>query len=233
MQPDEMARFTDHTLLKPEATASDVDQLCDEAVEHGFKGVCVNSIFVKRVADRLADSSSRGDRAAPVVVSVSGFPLGAVRTETKIDQARRAMDDGATEIDMVLHVGGLISGERQSVREDIEAVSRVVHSSDPLGVLKVIVEAAALTKEQMILACRLCAEAGADFVKTSTGFHPQGGATVEQVRLLHRHASPIKVKASGGIRSADQAMAMLDAGAARIGTSSGVTILHELSRYDD
>ena len=154
--------------------------------------------------------------------------MGANSTETKADEARRAMDDGATEIDMVVALGALIAGDRAYVRSDIEAVARMVHQVSGNRLLKVILETAALTMDQLILGCRCCAEAEADFVKTSTGFHARGGATVEHVRQLRRHASPLRVKAAGGIRTAEAATAMLEAGAVRIGTSAGVAILEQL-----
>jgi deoxyribose-phosphate aldolase len=163
-------------------------------------------------------------------VSVAGFPLGASATATKVDEAQRALDDGAAEIDMVAPLGALIAGDRTRVREDIQAVADVVHKAARGGVLKVILETGALTGEQIILGCRCCAEGEADFVKTSTGFHPAGGATLEHVRLLYRCASPILVKAAGGIRTAARARAMLEAGAARLGTSSGVAIVEEVRR---
>ena len=152
-------------------------------------------------------------------------------TATKADEARRAIDDGATEIDMVVALGELIGGDRAYVRSDIEAVARVVHQATGNRLLKVILETAALTTDQLILGCRCCAEAEADFVKTSTGLHPRGGATAEHVRQLHRHASPLRVKAAGGIRTAEAAKAMLEAGAVRIGTSAGVAILEQLRAF--
>jgi len=152
-------------------------------------------------------------------------------TATKADEARRAIDDGATEIDMVVALGPLSAGDRTYVRSDIVAVARVVHQATGNRLLKVILETAALTMDQLILGCRCCAEAEADFVKTSTGFHPRGGATVEHVRQLHRHASPLRVKAAGGIRTAEAAKAMLEAGAVRIGTSAGVAILEQLRAF--
>jgi deoxyribose-phosphate aldolase len=147
----------------------------------------------------------------------------------KADEARRAIDDGADEIDMVIHVGALIAGDRAAIRREVEALAHVVHGGSAPRLLKVILEAGALTEDQIILGCRCCAEGEADFVKTSTGFHPSGGATVDHVRLMHRHSAPLRVKASGGIRTLAQAMSMLDAGASRIGTSSGVSILRELA----
>ena len=241
-----MARTIEHTLLRPEATPQQVDVLCDEALRYGFVGVCVNPIYVRRAAERLTLTptlSLEGRRSlktrrsvgatsthalTTVVVAAVGFPLGANLTETKADEARRAIDDGATEIDMVVALGALIAGDRKYVRADIEAVARVVHEAGQRRLLKVILETAALTTDQLTLGCRCCAEAEADFVKTSTGFHARGGATVEHVRQLHRHASPLRVKAAGGIRTAEAAKAMLEAGAVRIGTSAGVAILEQL-----
>lgn len=221
-----LAAHIEHTLLKPEATPAQIDILCDEAVQQGFHGVCVNPVHVARAAKRIA-AAAAGSARLPVVVTVAGFPLGASRSDIKADEAKRAMDDGATEVDMVVYLGALKSGDAQSVRADIEAVARAVHGRRPAGLLKVILETGALTREQVIAGCRCCAEGEADFVKTSTGMHASGGATVEMVRLMHQHAVPIGVKAAGGIRSAKDALAMIDAGASRLGTSSGVTILAE------
>lgn len=220
----DVAATIEHTLLKPEATVKQIDVLVDEAVQYGFIGVCVNPVHVVRVAKRLERSG-----CVPRIVTAVGFPLGATRTESKADEARRALDDGATDIDMVANIGALVAGDQSGVRREIETLARVVHQSRGGCVLKVILETTALSDERIIQGCRCCAEGEADFVKTSTGFHPSGGATVEHVRLLHRYASPIPVKASGGIRTAAAALALLDAGAARLGTSAGVSILAELS----
>ena len=229
MNADDVARTIDHSLLKAEATADQIDALCDEACTYGFKAVCVNPVHVRQAADRLsAHRHGPHDSPAPVVVSVAGFPLGASNTAVKADEARRAIDEGATEIDMVANLGALIDGDLSTVQKDIETVARVVHQTCRSAILKVILETRILSGEQIIVACRCCRDGGADFVKTSTGFHPAGGATVEHVRLLHRHASPMLVKAAGGIRTAEQALAMLEAGAARLGTSSGVAIVNGL-----
>jgi deoxyribose-phosphate aldolase len=209
-----------------EATGIQLDALCDQAVEHGFVAVCVNPIFVARAARRL--EFTKGHRR-PFVVSVAGFPLGANRPETKADEARRVLDDGAREIDMVVHIGSLLDGDRRTVRREIELLAHVVHGFGTDRVLKVILETAALSEEQTILGCRCAMEGEADFVKTSTGFHPAGGATEHHVRLLHRFGSPMKVKAAGGIRTAAQALGMIAAGADRIGTSSGTAILAEFA----
>lgn len=232
MTGDEVARRIDHTLLRAETTTNDIDALCDEACAYGFKTVCVNPIHVQRAARRLSEfAPRREDGYIPGVCSVAGFPFGAAVTATKADEARRAIDDGAVEIDMVANIGALIDGDDAAVRKDIEAVSRVVHQTCPNGILKVILETGVLTNEQIVLGCRCCVEGGADFIKTSTGFHPAGGATTEHVRLLCRYASPLRVKAAGGIRTSEKALAMFDAGADRIGTSSGVAIIESLTRH--
>lgn len=223
MTRQELAATIDHTILKPEATPAMIDKLCVEAAEHGFIAVCVNPIWVPRCRQRLAG-------APTLIASVIGFPLGASMSAIKVDEARRAIDDGATEIDMVIRLGDLIAGDTGVVRDDITAVAQAVHAASPRHLLKVILETAALTTEQIIAGCRCVAEAQADFVKTSTGFHPTGGATVEAVRLLHRHCAPIKVKAAGGIRDLATAKAMLEAGASRLGCSAGVSIMAELAR---
>jgi len=214
----ELARTIDHTLLKPEATPAHVDVLCDEAREYGFFAVCVNPIYVRPAAERL-----RGSRTC--VASVAGFPLGAQRSDVKADEARRAIDDGAAEVDMVIHVGALLAGDVGAVRDDIYAVSKAVHAGAQGRILKVILETGLLSADQIIAGCRCAAEGEADFVKTSTGFHASGGATIEAVRLMHKHAAPIKVKASGGIRDLRTALAMLEAGASRLGVSAGVAIV--------
>ncbi len=211
----------DHTLLRPEATAADIDRLCNEAARFEFVAVCVNPIWVGRCVKRLA--------VTPVcVASVAGFPLGASRTEIKVDEARRAIEDGAVEVDMVIRVGDLIDGNVSAVRDDIAAVAQAVHATSKQNILKVILETAVLSGQQIIAGCGCAAEAGADFVKTSTGFHPSGGATLEAVRLLRANARGMKVKAAGGIRTLENALAMIRAGADRLGCSSGVQIVQQL-----
>ncbi len=234
--PLEMARKIDHTLLAAEASPGQIDALCDECLQYGFGAVCVNPVYISRAVERLAGNGrSKQATKPPVIVSVAGFPLGANTTATKVDEARRAIDEGATEIDMVVNLAALSAGDAVTVRKEIEAVAYAVHGLVDNGILKVILETAALPAERIILGCRCCAEGEADFVKTSTGFHRKGGATVEHVRLLHKHASPILVKAAGGIRTCAAALAMLEAGAVRLGTSSGVAIIEELRsvRLDD
>ncbi len=219
-----LASAIDHTLLKPEATPDQIDQLCEQAMEYGFAAVCVNPVYVRRAVEVIR---TRRDeyRARPAVASVVGFPLGASHPKILADEVRQAIDDGATEVDMVAPLGLLIDEDYGQVRKYIEAATYAAHQAASPAIVKVILETAALTEQQIIQGCRCCAEAEADFVKTSTGFHPSGGATVEHVALLHRYASPIKVKASGGIRTLSDMQAMLDAGASRIGTSFGVTIM--------
>jgi deoxyribose-phosphate aldolase len=210
-----MAKAIDHTLLKPDAIRSDLGTLAQEAMRHGFGAVCVNSCHVARVYSILKGSSVH-------VCSVVGFPFGAMNARAKAFEAETALEDGATEIDMVLNIGALKSGDFKTVEDDILGVRKVVGSG---GILKVIIEICLLTKEEKISACHLAKSADADFVKTSTGFST-GGATVEDVRLMKQTVGDtLQVKASGGIRDWDTAAAMIRAGASRIGTSSGVTIL--------
>ena len=212
----DLARRIDHTLLRPDATAADVDRLCAEALRFGFATVCVHGSWVRRCAEILA-----GSRVG--VCAVVGFPQGATTSEAKAFEARRAVEDGAAEVDMVLHVGALKGGDHDYVRADVEAVARVVHR---LGArLKVILETALLDRGEKVAACRIAQAAGADFVKTSTGF-ARRGATVEDVELMRRTVGPaMGVKASGGVRDAASARALLAAGASRIGASASVAIV--------
>ncbi|HNQ24966.1 MAG TPA: deoxyribose-phosphate aldolase [Phycisphaerae bacterium] len=223
----DIARMIDHTLLKPEALPEQIDALCDEAVEHGFAAVCVHPVYVWQAARRLG-GRGRLHEPAPVVATVVGFPLGANLAQTKVAEARQALKDGAREIDMVVHLGALISGEESAVVHEIAAVAELVRQPEPPGILKVILETAALTEEQIVRGCQWARLGGADFVKTSTGFHPAGGATIAHVRLLREAATPLRVKASGGIRDLATARAMVEAGATRLGTSSGVAIARQL-----
>ncbi len=218
MTLQQLAAMIDHTLLRPEVTCPQIDRLCAQALEHGFCAVCVNPLYVSQAARRLAGS--------PVVVaSVAGFPLGANTTAVKIEDARQAIDAGAREIDMVLQLGALIAGEKNRVRDDIAAVAEIVHAASPEHVLKVILETAALSAELIALGCRCCAEAQVDFIKTSSGFHPAGGATEQAVRTLKKLATPIKIKAAGGIRDLKTALSMIEAGADRLGMSASVEVI--------
>ena len=218
MNPRELAAMIDHTLLKPEATSAMIDRLCAEAAEYRFAAVCVQPVWIRHCTRLLQGTTVK-------VAGVVGFPLGGSRTDTKVDEAIRALEDGAEEIDMVIRLGDLVAGDTPVVTDDIAAAAAAVHRTISHAVLKVILETAALTAAQVIAGCT-CAIAGrADFVKTSTGFHPAGGASIEAVRLLCEHAAPLKVKAAGGIRDAATAMAMINAGAARLGTSAGIKII--------
>ncbi len=233
----EFARRIDHTLLRPEATGEQIDRLCDECLEYGFHAACVNPVWVERCAGRLGGWAARldrgsnpGDEGTPRICSVAGFPLGAALPDTKADEARRACEQGAGEIDMVVNLGALIAGDRRAVVADIAAVVDAVKRISEHHLVKVILETAALTQEQIILGCRCAAEAQADFVKTSTGFHPAGGARLEHVALLRRHAAPIRVKAAGGIRDLATALAMIEAGADRLGMSASVAVIRALGQ---
>jgi len=211
--PIDVAKYIDHTLLKPEATADEIDVLCDEAMEFGFASVCVNPTWVKRAADRL-----RGSEV--VTCSVIGFPLGASTPEIKAMEARRALRDGAREVDMVLNVGALKSGDLELVRTDIEKVVDSAHEAG--AIVKVILETSKLTDEEKVIASALAKQAKADYVKTSTGFGG-GGATVYDVALMRETVGPeMGIKASGGVHTAQEAEDMIAAGATRIGASAGV-----------
>lgn len=213
-----LAAAIDHTLLKATATAAEIRRICAEAAEHRFATVCVNGGWVGEAARLLAGTGVG-------VAAVVGFPLGAVAPEAKAAEAARAVADGATEIDMVLQIGRLKAGEDEFVRRDIEAVVRASRAADAAALVKVIIETCYLTDEEKVRACRLAVAAGAHFVKTSTGFGP-AGATVEDVRLMRANVpAHVGVKAAGGVRTAEDARAMLAAGATRIGTSSGVAIV--------
>jgi deoxyribose-phosphate aldolase len=216
MNRHQLARMIDHTLLKPDATPEQVVQLCEEAAAYHFASVCVNPIFVPFAVKKLAGSDV-------AVCTVAGFPLGASSTASKVCDTVLALSQGATEIDMVIAVGLLKAGETSRVRGDVSAVASVCHAHD--AILKVIIEAVLLTDDEKVLACQVCQEAGADYVKTSTGF-AKGGATVEDVALMRKTVGPeMGVKAAGGIHTYDEALAMIEAGATRIGASRGVTIV--------
>jgi deoxyribose-phosphate aldolase len=216
MDPQAVASLIDHTLLKPDAPREAIVRLCREARKFCFGAVCVNPYWTRLAAEELKGSSVK-------VASVTGFPLGANETEVKVFEASRAISDGAREIDMVINIGALLSGDAETVERDI---AEVVGASHACGVIvKVILETALLTDDQKKQACDLAQRAGADFVKTSTGFGP-GGATASDVALMRAAVGPsIGVKASGGIRTWEDCSAMIAAGANRIGTSSGIAIL--------
>ena len=213
-----LAAVIDHTLLKPDAMAEHITRVCEEAAEFGFAAVCVNPCWVTLAANLLAGSGAR-------VCTVVGFPLGANTTRTKVYEAGSAGEQGAIEIDMVLNIGALRDGAHHFVHKDISDVAEVVRGNG--GLLKVILETSLLNDQQKVRACRLAVDAGADFVKTSTGFSG-GGATAADVRLMRQTVGDrAGVKASGGIRTLASAREMLAAGAIRIGSSAGVNIVKE------
>ena len=214
------ASLIDHTLLKPEASESDIKKLCSEAIQFGFASVCVNPSWVKKAAEFLRGSS------VPVC-TVIGFPLGATLPDVKAYEARRSIFNGAREVDMVINIGALKSGDDCAVEDDIRAVREAAHENGVL--LKVIIETALLSDEEKVRACLASKNAGADFVKTSTGF-AKGGATAADVSLMRRTVgSALGVKASGGVKGIEDARAMFEAGATRIGASVGVKIAQEAS----
>lgn len=213
--PKDLAKYIDHTLLKPEATIDQVTSLCDEAATHHFYSVCVNSTWVEHCARRLGGTGVK-------VCAVVGFPLGAMDSRAKAFEARTAISNGATEIDMVVNVGALKAKDLKATREDMLAVRRACRVGI---VLKVIIETCLLTDEEKVLVCQIAKDIGADFVKTSTGFN-KGGATVDDIVLMRRTVGPkMGVKASGGVRSFEDAVKMIEAGATRLGTSSGVLLV--------
>lgn len=214
------ASLIDHTLLKPEASVGDIKKLCSEAAQYGFASVCVNPGWVKQAAEFLKGSG------VPVC-TVIGFPLGATLSDVKAYEARRAIFNGAREVDMVINIGALKSGDDCAVEDDIRAVTQAAHENHIL--CKVIIETALLTDEEKVRACLAAKNAGADFVKTSTGF-AKGGATAHDVSLMrHTVGKALGVKASGGVKGIDDARAMFEAGATRIGASVGVKIAQEAS----
>lgn len=206
--------YIDHTLLKPDATEEQIRRLCNEAKDFHFAAVCVNPTWVKFCAEILKGTDVK-------ICAVVGFPLGANLSEIKAEEARLAVADGASEIDMVMNIGAMKSGKFRQVQGDI----RTVRQAAPDAILKVIIETCLLTNDEKWFACQMAERAGADFVKTSTGFSTQG-ATIPDIMLMRKTVGPkIGVKASGGIKTYEDAKKMIDAGASRIGTSSGVAIV--------
>lgn len=210
----ELNRMIDHTLLKANATRAQIEKLCDEALEYNFASVCVNTCWVPLAHEKLAGSEVK-------TCCVVGFPMGAMLTEAKAAETRLAVEAGADEVDMVINIGWLLDGEFDAVRDDIAAVVKAADGK----CVKVIIEACLLTDEQKVKACELSVEAGATFVKTSTGFST-GGATVADVALMRKTVGDrCLVKAAGGIHTADEARAMVEAGADRLGCSAGIQIM--------
>ncbi|MBR4507867.1 MAG: deoxyribose-phosphate aldolase [Elusimicrobiaceae bacterium] len=209
-----IAKYIDHTILKPIAQRKDIEKLCNEAKEYSFASVCVNPCWVAYASELLKGSSVK-------VCTVIGFPLGANDSAVKAFEAKHAIEQGASEVDMVINIGALKAGEYDLVKKDIQAVREASVGK----ILKVIIETSYLTDEEKQRVCKICAEVGADFVKTSTGFS-DGGATTQDVALMAASAgSKVKVKASGGIRTREDALKMIEAGASRLGTSSGIKIV--------
>lgn len=212
----ELAAMIDHTILAPNASEADVRRLCAEALEYGFASVCANPVWASVLAEEL-------DGAAAVPCVVIGFPFGASATEVKAYEAKTAVAAGAKEVDMVINIASAIAGDREALVADIKAVADACHAGG--AKLKVIIETSYLNDDQKVLACEASVEAGADFVKTSTGYS-SAGAAVEDIALMRKTVGPnIGVKASGGVRTREQALAMIEAGASRIGASKGIEIL--------
>lgn len=217
------AQYIDHTLLKADASEEAIIELCKEAKTYSFASVCVNPTWVKEAAAQLSGTEVK-------VCTVIGFPLGASTSETKAFETKNAIQNGATEIDMVINIGALRDGKHEFVQQDIQAV---VNAAADDAIVKVIIETSLLTNEEKRTACELAVVAGADFVKTSTGFST-GGATVEDVKLMRAVVGPeIGVKASGGVRNFEDMQQMIEAGATRIGASSGVQIMQGLNSTED
>lgn len=214
------SNLIDHTLLKQDATQDQIKNLCKEALEYKFASVCVNPSYVPLAAELLKNSSVK-------VCCVIGFPLGATTTKTKVFETKEVIENGAQEVDMVINVGALKSGNWDYVRNDIEAV---VIAADSRALIKVILETCLLNDDEKVKACLICKEVGVDFVKTSTGFS-SGGATVEDVKLMRKLVGEcVGVKASGGVKDYASASAMIEAGATRLGTSSGIAIVKNMSQ---
>jgi deoxyribose-phosphate aldolase len=214
----DIAKYIDHTLLKPDATKEGILKIVEEAKEYEFASVCVNPHWVPLCYEHLKDTSVK-------VCTVIGFPLGATSTASKVFETKQAISDGATEVDMVINIGELKSGNDEFVKQDIQAV---VEAAKGQALTKVIIETSLLTEDEKVKACLLAKEAGTDYVKTSTGFSG-GGATVEDIALMRKTVGPdLGVKASGGVRDLAQAKAVIEAGATRVGASSGVAIVNGL-----
>ncbi len=216
----QIARLIDHTKLSPQTTPDDIRKLVEEAKKYNFYSVCVNPFYVPLVKQLVEGSQIK-------VCTTIGFPLGSTFREVKAFEAEIAGTEGADEVDMVINIGAIKAGDQDTVRDDIRAVVDAFRSVKPDGVIKVILETGLLTKEEIVMGCKLAEEAGANFVKTCTGFGPRG-ATVEDVKIMKEAVGDrLGVKAAGGIRTYEQAIAMIEAGATRIGTSSSVNIVLE------
>jgi deoxyribose-phosphate aldolase len=218
---NELASKIDLTLLKPDATINDIENLCKNAIKYKFWSVCVNPFFVKFVSEKLKKYNI-------YTCTVIGFPLGATTISTKIFEACEALDNGANEIDMVMNISAFKSKNYEYVKNEIKNIVEESKIRKPESIIKVIIETCLLTNEEKSIACDIIISSGADFVKTSTGFS-KSGATIEDVKLLKKNVNgKLKIKASGGIRNLKQALDMIEAGADRIGTSHGVEIIEEI-----
>lgn len=215
----ELARYIDHSLLSPTTTENQIHLHCQEAIQYGFFGVCVQPRWVDLCADILHPQGVK-------VCTVAGFPLGANMARVKAFDADLAIASGADEIDMVADLAAIISGDEKYLLNDICTVLRVCRSIRPFVVLKVIIESAALTDQQIAFASRVIQDTGADFIKTSTGFHPAGGAKLEHIRLIAQSAPRCKIKAAGGVRTTADALAMIEAGASRLGATKSIDIVN-------
>lgn len=213
---ENIASLIDHTLLRPDANSNDIKKLCQEAIEYGFYSVCVNPTYVRQCKEILKDSKVK-------IATVIGFPLGANTSETKKFEAKNAIEDGADELDMVINIGALKDNNFELVKDDIQTV---VDAAKADTKIKVIIETSLLNEDEKIMACKLSKEAGADFVKTSTGFSG-GGATVSDIKLMKSVVGDLGIKASGGVRDYETAIKMIEAGATRIGASAGIKIVNK------
>ncbi len=212
-----LASKIDHTVLKPDCRLDDIKKLCAEAIEYDFGAVCVPPFYIKDAARIL-------EEAKPKVSSVIGFPFGYAATAAKVEEIKRAINDGADELDVVVNICAVKDGQWSFVKNDIDSMTRAIHLKGK--VVKIILETSLLSEEEIVQLCNICREVEVDFVKTSTG--QNGGATLETVQLLRQHLpNGVKIKASGGIRNLQQAQALIDAGAARLGTSAGIAIVQE------
>ena len=219
---EQLAKYFDHTLLDSVATETDIRRLCDETLKYGFYSACVQPRWVSLCADILHGTDVK-------VVSVAGFPFGTDSPRIKALQAQEVIMAGADEVDMVVDLAAVVAGDIQRLQDDIGAVLKVCHSMSPKVTLKVIIEAAVLNEDQIRFACQTAQTVGVDFVKSSTGFHKAGGACLDDVRLMIESAPNCRVKASGGIRTTEQALAFIEAGASRIGASASVEMIEQFN----
>lgn len=218
----ELAGYFDHTLLDPMATDIDIRRICDQAVQYGFYAVCIQPRWVSLCADILRGTGVK-------VVSVAGFPYGTNKPKVKAFEAQAVIMDGADEVDIVADLASVLTQDSDYLRRDFDAVLKVCRSMRPQVALKVIIESAALTADQIRFVCGIAQNAGVDFLKTSTGFHKAGGAEIEDVKIMLESAPRCKIKAAGGIRTIQQALAYIEAGVSRMGASASVEIIDQFN----